>query len=226
MKFEIKNRLSGNVQLTAEIDCTDDTVASVRLRLAVKSAIGAGANLSGADLSGANLSRAYLSGANLSRADLTRADFSSADLSSANLYGAYLTDAKLTDAKLTRAYFTAADLTRADLTGADLSRADLSGANLSRADLTGADLTGANLSRAYLGTQWVIQGPIRSDGYQFLLMKLTGDTEPMIRAGCRYFTVSAAIEYWNKKRGGTPLGQESLAIVHHLMELHRIRNEK
>jgi uncharacterized protein YjbI with pentapeptide repeats len=55
------------------------------LKLAVRAAIDAYANLSRADLSGADLSRADLSWADLSRANLSRADLSRADLSRADL---------------------------------------------------------------------------------------------------------------------------------------------
>jgi hypothetical protein len=131
MKFEIKNRFSGEVIFSLETES---------LKLCVMAAVKSGASLFGADLFGANLfgadlSRADLSGANLSRADLSGANLSRASLSGANLSGANLFGA---------------DLFGANLFGADLSRADLSGANLSRASLSGANLSGANLSRASL----------------------------------------------------------------------------
>ncbi|GAO78677.1 pentapeptide repeat-containing protein [Sphingopyxis sp. C-1] len=122
-KFEIRNRFSNAVQVTAEISVTPDMSWSVKLGMAIKWAIKSRANLSGAYLSGANLSRAYLSGADLSGAYLSGANLSGADLSGANLSGA-------------------------NLSGADLSGADLSGAYLSGADLSGAYLSGAYLSRA------------------------------------------------------------------------------
>ena len=65
MKFEIKNRFTGNVLFAVETDT---------LCLCVEAAI-----RSGADLSRANLSRANLSGANLSGADLSGADLSRAN---------------------------------------------------------------------------------------------------------------------------------------------------
>jgi uncharacterized protein YjbI with pentapeptide repeats len=118
MKFEVRNRFSGAVQFTAEIECGENTSTSVKLGLAVRWAIKSRADLSGANLSGAYLSRANLSGADLSRANLSRANHSGANHSGANLSGA--------------------DLSRANLSGADLSDA-----YLSRADLSGADLSGA-----------------------------------------------------------------------------------
>ena len=140
MKFEIKNRFTGKVQLVASIKAKKDDFYSLKVGLAVRWAIEhkanlSGANLSGADLSGANLTRANLSGANLSGANLTRADLSGANLSGANL---------------TRANLSGADLSGANLSGANLSWADLSGANLSGADLSGANLSWANLSWANL----------------------------------------------------------------------------
>jgi uncharacterized protein YjbI with pentapeptide repeats len=175
VEFKITNRFTGSVIFTAEIEATEDTPISIKLGLAVKKAVEAGADLSGANLSGADLSRAYLAGADLARADLSGADLAGAylaradlagadlagaDLSGADLSGANLSGADLSGANLARAYLAGADLARADLAGADLAGADLSGANLARAylsgaylaraDLAGADLAGANLSGANL----------------------------------------------------------------------------
>ena len=133
IKFNILNRFSGAIQFTAEIDCKDDELVSIKIGLAVKWAIKSGAYLSGADLS-----RAYLSGANLN---------------------------------------------------------------------------GANLSRADLGDQWIIQGATRSDGYAFFFQKLKDDKEPMVKAGCRYFTLAEAKAHWIATRGNTPLGRETEIIV-------------
>lgn len=58
MKYDILNRFSGVVIFTAEIDCSDDTLPSIKLGLAVKVAVKARANLVGA-----YLARAYLEGA-------------------------------------------------------------------------------------------------------------------------------------------------------------------
>ena len=70
MKFDILNRFTGVVQITAEIECGDNELTSVKIGLAVKWAFKSGADLSGADLSGADLSGANLSGANLRGANL------------------------------------------------------------------------------------------------------------------------------------------------------------
>jgi uncharacterized protein YjbI with pentapeptide repeats len=148
MKFEIKNRWSGEAifscELTAELAGAE---YSLQLGFAVKKAVASSADLSRADLSGANLSGAYLS-----RADLSSANLYGANLYSANLSGANLSGANLSRADLSRAYLSRADLSRAYLSRADLSRADLSSANLSRADLSGAYLSSANLSGANLSS--------------------------------------------------------------------------
>ena len=199
LKFDVRNRFTGAVQFTAEIDCRDDASTSIKLGLAIKWAIKSGANLSGAYLSGADLSGAYLSGANLSGAYLSGADLSGADLSGAYLSGAYLS-------------------------GANLSGAYLSGADLSGAYLSGAYLSGAYLSGAYLGAdQWIIQGATRSDGYAFFLQKLKADKEPMVKAGCRYFTLREAQIHWEKTRAGTALLTETETIVRCMVDLARAR---
>jgi hypothetical protein len=107
-KFEIKNRWTGKVQVSAEIECDPDASYSVKLALAVRWAFKARANLEGANLEGANLAGAYLAGANLA---------------GANLSGAYLAGAYLAGADLAGAYLAGAYLARANLTGADLARA-------------------------------------------------------------------------------------------------------
>ena len=110
MKYEIKNRFTGDVQFTADIDATEDTLKSVKIGLAVRWAIKSRAYLSDADLSGADLSDANLIGADLIDANLRGANLSRADLIDANLSGA-----DLIDANLRGAYLTGADLSRANL---------------------------------------------------------------------------------------------------------------
>ena len=74
MKFELKNRWSGEVQVTAEIECAEDAEFSLKVGLAVKWAVEHKANLRSANLSSANLRSANLSYANLSSADLSYAN--------------------------------------------------------------------------------------------------------------------------------------------------------
>jgi uncharacterized protein YjbI with pentapeptide repeats len=150
IKFDILNRWTSEVQFTAEIECAEDALRSVKIGLAVIWAVKSRANLYGANLSGADLSRANLYGANLYGANLYGADLSGANLSGANLSRANLSRANLYGANLSGADLSGADLSRANLYGANLSRANLSRANLYGANLYGADLSGADLSRANL----------------------------------------------------------------------------
>ena len=60
----------------------------------------------------------------------------------------------------------------------------------------------------------------RSDGYTFLIA-VTPDG-PRIIAGCRYFTFDEARAHWTETRGGTQLGEESLALVDHLERMAKI----
>ena len=103
-RFEIKNRFSGETQLTAEIDCGEGAPVAVKLGLAVRWALKTGADLSGADLEGANLEGANLSGADLEGANLSGAYLSGADLSGADLEGANLSGANLSGAYLSGAF--------------------------------------------------------------------------------------------------------------------------
>ena len=114
-------------------------------------------------------------------------------------------------------------LVGANLGGANLVGADLVGANLDGANLDGAYLGGANLRGANLGDQWIIQGATRADGYSFFLQQLTGDSSPMVKAGCRLFTLPDAWKHWNATRGGTPLGDETIAIIDNMVALAKIR---
>ena len=74
IKFDVLNRFTGAVQFTAEIECDEGASVSVKLGLAVRWAVKAGANLARANLAGAYLARANLAGANWTNgAAITRA---------------------------------------------------------------------------------------------------------------------------------------------------------
>ena len=85
MKFEIKNRWTGDIQFTAEITCDENAAWGIKVGLAIKWARKNNAVLSGADLSGADLRNADLSGAVLSGADLRNAVLRNAVLRNADL---------------------------------------------------------------------------------------------------------------------------------------------
>ena len=179
MKFEVKNRFTGYVQFTADIE-TNSESRSIQLDLAVKWGVDNGANLRGANLRDAYLRDAYL----------CYADLSGAYLRDANLSGAYLSGANLRDANLR-----GANLRGADLSDADLSGADLSGAYLCYADLCGANLRGANLSDANLSHNKTIISCCLGC-YEMYLHQSNGAF--MIKAGCRYFTIKAAKQHWSE----------------------------
>jgi len=168
------------------------------------------------------------------REAVAKALASGANLTHANLRGANLRDAVLRDAVLTHANLTGANLTGANLMGADLMDADLRNANLMDADLTGANLRDANLTRADLrganlrganlrGDKLKSAGQTasRSDGYEFRLF-VFADGTLKIKAGCRWFTLTEAREHWTTTRGGTQLGEESLALIDHLARMQAI----
>jgi len=85
MKFDVLNRWTGAVQFTAEIECADDAVTSVKLGLAVLWGVKNRANLYGASLYRASLDGANLYGANLDGANLYGASLNGASLDGANL---------------------------------------------------------------------------------------------------------------------------------------------
>ncbi|WP_369913934.1 pentapeptide repeat-containing protein [Xanthomonas sp. NCPPB 3005] len=157
MKFEIKNRWTGNVQYTCELSAEIAGKSyGLQLGFAVKSAVASGADLRDADLSGAVLRDA----------DLRGADLRGAVLSGAVLSGAVLRGAVLSGAVLSGAVLSGADLRGAVLRGAVLSGAVLSGAVLRGAVLSGADLRGAVLRGAVLRGA-VLRGAVLSgaDGH-------------------------------------------------------------
>ena len=125
--------------------------------------------------------------------------------------------ADLAGAYLRGAYLRRADLTRADLAGANLRGADLVGANLRGADLRGADLRGADLR----GADGVLAiGPIDT----WIMYAVRFPDGPRIKAGCRWFTVAEAREWWTQggeEKDTVSHGPRMLAGVDALMALAR-----
>jgi len=185
-KYEIKNRFSGAVMFTAEIDCALDELPSIKLGLAVRVAVKSRADLRGANLSGANLSGANLSGANLSGANLSGAYLRGADLRGAYLSGAYLRGA--------------------DLSGANLRGAYLSGADLSDAYLSGADLSGEKIKRILASVSRI------NGGYTFNLFDMEAGP-PKIVAGCRFMTIDAYRAHVASEYPDTAKARETLRIL-------------
>lgn len=69
-----------------------------------------------------------------------------------------------------------------------------------------------------------VYGVKRSDGYAFCYVP---DKDGVMRviAGCRYFTMEEARKHWQQKIGGTPLGDETMAILDFLEESSKVRPE-
>jgi hypothetical protein len=78
-KFPVRNRWSGEVQFTAEIEVTPGMTQRVKLGLAVKWGVKNNANLACANLACADLARADLARADLADANLARASIAGAD---------------------------------------------------------------------------------------------------------------------------------------------------
>jgi len=190
IKFDITNLFTGAAQFTAEIDCDDSELTSIKIGLAVKWGIKTRANLAGANLAGA-----YLAGADLDGADLAGAYLAGAYLAGANLAGANLAGANLAGAYLAGAY----------LAGANLAGANLAGANLAGAYLAGADLDGAKIIRKVAQIR-------RDDGYEFIAFALD-DGRLFVCAGCRSMTVEAFRAHVAKEYPETGKAIETLAIL-------------
>ena len=195
-KFEVKNRWTGEVQFTAEIECAPTEIPHVKLGFAVRWAFKNKADLRGADLRGANLYGADLDGADLYGANLDGANLGGANLDGANLYGANLDGANLGGADLRDAYLRGADLRGADLRGANLYGANLYGADLYGANLYGADLYGANLGGAkstngeLVGAAPILTlGPIGSEG-RIIIAESYADGV-YVKAGCWFSDLDA-----------------------------------
>ena len=58
---------------------------------------------------------------------------------------------------------------------------------------------------------------VRSDGYEFIYLPCLDGIKRII-AGCRYFAKEEAYNHWNKTRGGTDLGDETIRILDFLTE--------
>ena len=95
MKIDIKQRFTGAVKFTTEIEAPEDAPASVKMRLAVLGAIENKVDLSRSDLSGCDLSDCDLSGSDLIDCDLSGSDLSRSNLSDCDLFRSNLTDCDL-----------------------------------------------------------------------------------------------------------------------------------
>ena len=176
--------------MSIEIKRIDGTVAyesqsATSLREAVGEAVRQGVSLARANCSGAHFPGAHFPGANFSGANFFGAHFSGANFSGANFFGA-----NFSGANFSRANFSRADFSLANFYGADFSLANFYGA-----DFSGASFYGAN----FFGAEGILHvGPV--DGWDMYAVRW--DDGPRIKAGCRWFTVTEAREWWGK--GGAP----------------------
>ena len=101
---------------------------------------------------------------------------------------------------LARAHFPLAHFSGANFSGANFYKADFYKANFSLANFSGADFSRANFYGAnFYGAEGILHvGPV--DGWDMYAVRW--DDGPRIKAGCRWFTVSEAREWWGK--GGAP----------------------
>ena len=193
MKFDVLNRFTGEVQFTAEIECKDDELPSVKLGLAIEWAYKTRANLDGANLDGAYLARANLDGANLA--------------------GAYLAGANLDGANLAGAYLARANLDGAYLAGANLDGANLAGAYLARANLDGAYLARANLDgKKLIGERPILQIGGLGSRNAYLVSYNTEDGIK-IKAGCFFGTLEEFENSVKEKHGDNQFGKEYAAAI-------------
>ena len=149
----------------------------------------------------ANLRECSLVGVDLYEADLQEACFKDADLSSATLAGCNLSQAILNAACLR-----GASLSRASLVGASACDADFAGAYLNNAQCNGLELF-----QGVFATCAPARRALRSDGHEFMLWNTTAGWR--VYAGCHFFDIATARQYWQRSRPGTPLGYESLDIL-------------
>jgi hypothetical protein len=129
MKFEIKNRWTGAVKFTAEIDCADDAPHSVKIGLAVMWAVKNKANMEDANMAGANMAGANMEDANMAGANMAGANMARANMADANMAGANMEDANMADANMAGANMARAMLADANMAGANMARANMAGAN-------------------------------------------------------------------------------------------------
>jgi hypothetical protein len=121
------------------------------------------------------------------------------------LRGAILSGADLSGAILSVAILSEAHLRRANLSGADLSGAYLSGADLSGAILSGADLRLA---------KGVVNAGEDPRGYLFLGVAPDQGGGWMVKAGCRWFTLTKAEAHWKAKGNQDALHRVALIRLH------------
>ena len=137
MKYEIKNRWTGDVIFSAE---------TKNFKLAVKMAVEQKINLSNSNLSNSNLSGSDLSGSNLSGSDLRSSDLSNSNFRGSNFRGSDLSGSDLRSSDLSGSDLRSSDLSNSNLRNSDLRDSDLRNSNLGNSNLSGSNLSDSDLS--------------------------------------------------------------------------------
>lgn len=135
---------------------------------------------------------ALADGVNLSNGDFSQQDYEGLDFEGGQFAKCDFTNTDLSRVCLIKANFSEAVLRSANLEGADVDRADFTGA-----DLTGAYLGDCNVETAiFKDTIGIRDAGKDSRGYRFIgVLQDSGSWR--IKAGCRWYTVSDALEHWD-----------------------------
>lgn len=118
-----------------------------------------------------------------------------------NLHNLDLANTDLSNLSLFGLDFTGSDFSGANLQDVYFILSNMSGCDFTNANLRGVDFKNANLTNITTAPQWIIQGQVRSDGVAFFLQRLTGDDNPMVKAGPIYFSVHAARAWYSALDG-------------------------
>jgi hypothetical protein len=177
----------------------------------------------GAKFNNVNFNGADLSGSDFRNVNISKSEFNNAKFRGANLYGVNFSGLELKYANFYSASLYEAVFCGADLHGSYFFYADITGANFCRSNISFVDFERAELSKNIRATGAPHRRAMRTDGYEFFLWHT--DAGWRVMAGCRFFTMDEAWQHWEKTRGNTPIGDESLDILT-MFELHIQRAEK
>ncbi|MGL5735485.1 MAG: hypothetical protein ACRCYS_11515 [Beijerinckiaceae bacterium] len=101
--------------------------------------------------------------------------------------------------------------------GGTIEGGTIKGGTIEGGTIWGGTIKGGTIEGGTIKGGTITQQPLsisRSDGFFFTLNMIDG--QPMVGAGCRFFTFEQSRIHWQKTRGGTPLGDETFVILEHL----------
>jgi len=242
IKFDVKNRYTGDVQFTAEIECDDNADMSIKLGLAIQwgyknkkpleganmeganmaGANMAGANMAGANMAGANMEGAYMAGANMEGANMAGANMAVANMAVANMAGANMARANMAGANMEHAYMAGANMeganmARANMAVANMEGANMAGANMAGANMAGAYMAGANMAGAYMAHIPVSFGCVGNEKRTGFAVFSDKEKQIMVRLGCSYKneddTASAIIKKYGENSAYEKIMRAACAVV-------------